>query len=175
MKLANFANLVPGDRVIIRPRTRRDQYLVAEVTSPDTYTPLTGNLADACNPSSDGKHKKMKALHRLTQKTNPTTGALYLEWEDAYAFTLYRTARDVEGYATEANVADVEQVMLARLTPIHEVKQDAAARRDAAAQHAEDARAFLLSQLGPAYADRLYPGARFSMEDVAAMIRTVLD
>lgn len=175
MKLNDFANLTPGDRVILRPRTRYDHYKVAELVTTETYTPLDGSGAHACIPASDGKHKKFKTLHELKPSADSATGDLVLEWAEGGDFIIYRTARDVEDRATDDAVSEVEHALHVRLAPIYELRKEDHMRRVEAAQSREDDREFLLRQLGPEYADRLHSGARFSVSDVAAMIRTILD
>ena len=177
MKLTDFANLTPGDRVILRPRLKYGHYQVAELVTTETYTPL-GSISTRTHtyvPASDGKHKEFKTLHELAPSADPATGDLVLEWEEVTSRTFYRSARDIEALATDDAISEVEHTLHTRLAPIYELRKEDHERRAKAAQTREDDRQFLMRQLGPDYAHRLHTGAMFSISEVAQMIRTVLD
>lgn len=175
MKLTDFANLTPGDRVILRPRTKSDRYKVIELVTTGTYAPLGGLGTHQFRPNTNGKYKEFKTLHELIPSPDPATGNLVLEWEEVTDFTVYRSARDIEARATDDAISEVEHTLHTRLAPIYEVRKEEHERRAKAAQSRENDREFLMRQLGPDYAHRLHTGAMFSISDVAQMIRTVLD
>lgn len=175
MKLTDFANLTPGDRVILRPRTQHDRYKVIELVTAETYAPVNGTGTHTFRPFPNGKHKEFKTIHELIPSADLDTGDLVLEWVEATAFTVYRTARDIEARATAAAISEVEHALHTRLAPIYELRKEEHGRRVKAAQSREDDRQFLMRELGPDYGHRLHAGAMFSISEVAQMIRTVLD